>query len=491
MKFQSIRSTWLPFLLTVVLGFLVMGYHPGMEDDGIYLSAIKSQLNPSLFPHPDAVFFRLQLQASFFDNCMAELVRLTGLSIAWTELLGQFFSIGLILWACLGIAREVFEEVQAHWASVTMVAAMFTLPVSGTALFIADQHLHPRNLATGFILMAVLSVLRNRPWLALPWLAIAGMMHPLMAALGASFTLFAVFVFRPSFLPDRTVRMATLAVFPIRWLFDPANAGWEAALNTRTSLHLYRWSWYEWLGALAPLLLFLVLDHVGRQQGWVRLSLLARCVLAYGIFHQLLAMLLLAPEAPPRLIPLQPMRYLQLVYLFMVLFAGGLLGRFVLRKSLWRWAVYLLVINGSMFAAQRAMFPASLHLELPGRSSGNPWLQAFQWIRENTPGNAYFILNPRYMDEEGEDYHCFRALAERSQLADAVKDTAVVTQIPELADQWKNQLQAENNYENFHLQDFQRLKSTLGVDWAVVAYPQKTALDCRWHNATLAVCRIP
>jgi hypothetical protein len=49
-----------------LLGLAVMGYHPGLEDDGVYLTAIKHNLNPALYPH-DANFFQLQLQATFFD----------------------------------------------------------------------------------------------------------------------------------------------------------------------------------------------------------------------------------------------------------------------------------------------------------------------------------------------------------------------------------------------------------------------------------------
>ena len=50
-------------LLLTAAGFAAMGYHPGFEDDGIYLSAVKSDLNPALYPH-DADFFRLQVQAT-------------------------------------------------------------------------------------------------------------------------------------------------------------------------------------------------------------------------------------------------------------------------------------------------------------------------------------------------------------------------------------------------------------------------------------------
>jgi hypothetical protein len=35
------------------------------------------------------------------------------------------------------------------------------------------------------------------------------------------------------------------------------------------------------------------------------------------------------------------------------------------------------------------------------------------------------------------------------------------------------------------------LKREFGVDWVLVAYPQQAGLDCRWHNESLAACRVP
>ena len=131
-----------------------MGYHPGIEDDGVYLSAVKSDLNPALYPH-DSEFFRVQLQATLFDKWVAGFIRLTHIPVAATELLWQFASIVLIIFGCWSIARTLFDEARAQWAGVALVAAMLTLPVAGTALYLADQHLHPRNLATALILLAV------------------------------------------------------------------------------------------------------------------------------------------------------------------------------------------------------------------------------------------------------------------------------------------------------------------------------------------------
>ncbi|MGA2992551.1 MAG: hypothetical protein ABSD88_18940, partial [Candidatus Korobacteraceae bacterium] len=57
----SKNIAWL--LLLTTLAFLVQGYHPGWEDDGVYLSAIKKQLHPQLYPY-DSDFFQVQLQAT-------------------------------------------------------------------------------------------------------------------------------------------------------------------------------------------------------------------------------------------------------------------------------------------------------------------------------------------------------------------------------------------------------------------------------------------
>jgi hypothetical protein len=486
-------------LLFTALGFLVMGYHPGLEDDGIYLTAVKADLNPALFPH-DANFFRLQMQATVFDGWMAGFVRWTRMPLAWAELLWQLLSLFLILWAVKRIADRIFTDEDARWASVATVAAMFTLPVSGTALYMVDQHLHPRTLATALILLAVGQLLDQKRWTAAVLLLLAVLFHPLMAAMGISFCIFLALAMREEVCAAiraairdmaRRWRNSLAAVVPLGWVFEPADPSWRKALDTRTYYYLFKWKWYEWLGALAPLFFFGWIWRAARKRGNPLLAHFAAAVFCYGVFHQLLAMAMLCSPALVRLTPLQPMRYLHIVYFLMMLVAGCLLGKFVLRRSVWRWTAFLLAINAGMYAGQCAEFSGSRHLELPGQQPANEWLQAFDWIRGHTPAEAYFALDPHYMEASGEDFHSFRALAERSQMADAVKDAAVVTLVPELGPSWANQVGAEQGWRNFRLADFKRLKAVYGVDWALVSYPQPAGLACRWHNQSLAVCQIP
>lgn len=468
-----------------------MGYHPGLEDDGIYLPAVKARLNPALYPH-NSGFFRLQVQATIFDRFMAAFVRLTHIPLAWAELFWQFVSVFVVLWACYRIARRLFAEPREQWAAVALVSAMFTLPVAGTALFLMDQHLHPRNLATALVLLAVAVILEDRRWHAVPLLVVALLFHPLMAAFGISFCIFEYAALRlavPARL--RALHTSAAAALPLGWIFEPANSGWRKALDTHSYYYLYKWNWYEWLGALAPLALFYVLWRVALRRCHQRVARFALAVFAYGVFQQALAFAMLTPAALIRLMPLQPMRYLQLVYFCMALIGGGMLGRYFLKARPWRWAIFLLALNGGMLAAQCAEFSASQHIEWPDRQPANPWLQAFAWVRQNTPVDAYFALDPHYLQAPGEDYHGFSALAERSQLADAIKDSAAVTQVPELGPEWERQVAAARGWRSFQLADFERLKKEFGVDWVLVDLPQAGGLDCRWHNASLAVCAIP
>ena len=488
------KYDWREVLLVLtfsILAMLVMGYHPGIEDDGVYLTAIKSDLNPALYPH-DSQFFRLQLQATLFDNWIAEFIRVTHIPTVTTELLFQFISILLMICGGWSIARVLFRDPVVQWAGVALTAAMMTLPVSGTALYLADQHLHPRNIATALVLLGVSRILRERPWQAVPLLLVSFVMHPIMAALGISFCFFlTVAMLDPVHAWLRSMRNALASAVPLGWIFEAPTPVWHRALETRSYCFLFRWTWYEWLGALGPLILFWVLWRVALKREETLMARFALAVLVYGVFQQAVAMIVLASPALVRLTPMQPMRYLHLVYFFMTLLGGSLVGKYFLKRSTLRWAVFLAVINFGMFIPQRALFRGSEHLEFPGVRPTNPWLESFAWIRENTPVDAYFAMDPYYLSAPGEDYHSFRALAERSQLADMIKDPALVTQVPELGPDWERQVVATAGWQHFQLADFRKLKADFGVDWVIVSLEQGKGLSCRWHNQLLAVCRIP
>lgn len=495
---QFLRRS-LILLFFAALGFFTMGYHPGIEDDGVYLTAVKADLHPNFYPH-NADFFRLELKSSSFDSFLAGFVRITHIPLAWAALLWQFAAIAIILYAAWSIVRQFFPDEPAQWGAVAMLAAMFTLPVSGTAIYILDQHLHPRALATALILVAVSRLLAGKRWQLVPLLLIAVLLHPIMGALGIAFCIIVGSVLSlpsPIALPDlaEVPEMAktipAIAVVPMGWLFAKPEGIWLTSLQSRHWFRLYHWTWYEWLGVLAPLVIFWIIARLESANGNTLLSRFAGGIAFYGGVFLAISMVVLTPDTPTGLGSLEPMRFLHLIYLFLCLFAGAYLGRYVLRDRPWRWTIVLLIANGGMFLAQRQLFAATPHLELPGTVSANPWLQAFSWIRQNTPQDAYFALDPHYMAAPGEDYHGFRALAERSSLSDAIKDASVITKVPNLGPVWQSQQEAQQGWQRFTLANFEKLRHDYGVDWVLVSYPAAAGLVCPWHNQDLAVCRIP
>jgi hypothetical protein len=174
----------------------------------------------------------------------------------------------------------------------------------------------------------------------------------------------------------------------------------------------------------------------------------------------------------------------------MFVMIGGFLGEYALKNSVWRWFVLFAPLSMGMFWAQRALFPASAQVEWPGIPPRNPWAQAFLWVRQNTPVDAVFALDPEYMHIAGEDEIGFRCLAERSRLADGVKDNGVVSMFPPLAEEWWGQVQAQTPWSSFRTEDFSRLKNKYGASWVVVQQPGVAGLDCAYQNLAVRVCRI-
>lgn len=467
------------------LGLLIAGYHPGAEDDGVYLAAIKHDLNPVLFPH-DSDFFAVQLQATIFDKAVAASVRLAHLPLGWVIFAWHYVAISLVLLGCWRISRRCFREAYAQWSSVTLVTVLLTLPVAGSALYLVDQNLHPRALATAAILAAIVATLDRKCGMTAVWLVLAALIHPIMASFGISLCIF--LAWRQ---PTPSPGSIALALAPLGWIFEPTSEAWRAAANTRDYYFLSRWAWYEWLGVLAPLAILRWFRKIGQRDRATTFVHVASRLALFGVFHLIMSVALMLPQSLQRVRPLQPMRYLHLFYIVFVVLGGGLLGQKFLRTHWIRWVLIYVPLAAAMFFAQRQTYPTSRHLEWPDSAPRNSWLQAFGWIRDHTPTDSYFAAGAGYMERPGEDYHGFRALAERSVLADAAKDSAVATQVPRLAARWQDEVEAQRGWEHFGIDDFTRLKARFGVDWVVIEQPGVEGMQCPYKNAAILVCRVP
>jgi hypothetical protein len=459
---------------------VVHGYHQGIEDMAVYLPAIKKLLAPALYPY-DANFFLLYIRLTSFHSFVGAVARASHLSLDWAILLLHLISVFLLLLGCLAVVRECFAEPSAHWAGVAFVAALLTLPVTGTELFLADQYLAPRTLATAFLLFAAVAMLKRQPR-ALLWIFLAGICHPTMTVYGVAHL--AVLAF-PPFLAQPTF------LFPPLPLSEPANPAWREMMSHRRFQYPLRWTWYEWLGVVGPLMLFLAYARIARRNGRLVLERICTRLLISTSLGVVAAVVLTTMFPGQTWERFEPMRILHLAYVLLVLISGALLGKYLLQTRWIRWLALLLPLSFAMFYFQRQAFPASLHIEWPGRAPQNAWVEAFDWVRENTPRSALFALDPKYMVRPGEDYHGFRGIAERSMLVDDVKDNSVVEVFPDLAYQWKLEVADREKWSSFGLDDFERLKKKFGVGWVVLERPGVAGLPCPYINRVVMVCRIP
>ena len=485
------RDTGLLALLTLA-AVLVHGYHPAVEDATIYLPGIEKMLDPSLFPH-NAAFFTSHAHMTFFPNLVTLFVRITHLPLEVALLVLHLLSIFFLLMGCLRLGRFVFRSKLAPWGGVALVAGLLTIPVAGTALYIFDEYLNPRSISVPALLFLVVAAYERR-WIVCALLAVfAAAIHPLMAAFGIAYVLLSLalgYISDDKAKREVPVASATALMLLPFGLSKPMTEAYRQILQGNTYFSVLNWEWYEWLGALAPLALLWWFHRIGRKTAQPGLDRIGRDLAVFGSIFTVAALVINLPQRFSNLMLLQPMRAFHLIYIAFFVVAGGLLADYVLRNKAWRWLLLFVPLCGGMWFKQQEIFPSTQHLELPGRAPSGDWEEAFLWIRQNTPKDAYFALDPQHMNLPGEDQHGFRAISERSMLADSVKDRSAMSMFPEMAETWKRQADATRDWQHFGKVDFERLRTEFGVDWVVLRRPGVEGLTCPHENFTLLVCRV-
>ncbi len=474
-------------LVVTCAAVLVHGFHPYVEDAEIYVPGIKRTLNPALYPY-NAGFFSSHAHLTLFPNLIAGSIRLTHLSTDWALFLWHFFSIFLLLLGCWHIGRLAFRDPLARWGGVALVASLLTIPVAGTALYIMDQYLNTRSLSTPAVLFIVANVAERKFLRAGIWAVFTAAIHPLMVVFGVSYAILLLcFSRREARAAPVATKMAVLLPFG---LFPPVSDAYREVLNSHSYFFLLRWEWYEWLGIFGPLVLLWWFAQIARKQELPLFAAFCRSLILYALAFFIVGLVITIPARFANLAELQPMRSLHLVYVLLFVFAGGLLAQFVLHRHVWRWLALFLPICAGMWFAQRQLFPATPHIEWPGAAPHNDWVETFLWIRQHTPVDAYFALDPNHMIAPGEDQHGFRAIAERSMLADTLKDSGAVTMFPALAETWRRQVRAQQGWKDFQAADFDRLKEEFDVNWVVLQQPGVRGLVCPYQNQALRVCEV-
>jgi hypothetical protein len=502
------NSQWLLVITALsACTLLLNGYHPLAEDGGLYVAGVEYTLNPTLFPQYTA-FVTEHLHFSLFAPALACLVHLTHLSLPTILLVTDLFSLWLTFFAAHKLLQRTFANNLAQLAALCLLVVFWTLPIAGTSLLLMDPYVTARSLSTPLSLLAIAFALDLRTTLR-PLLAstlcllLAAAFHPLMAAY--AFTL--VLILR---LPQRRIIwiLFTLAVLILADLINhfapPENSAVIAAEQSRYYWFLSQWQWFELLGLAGPLLVLALLLRRFRAHPdplSTNAAALCRASIVLGSIAILVALFFARESSPTHLVArLQPLRAFLIIYALMTLLLGATLTQLLLearthsnplsRALATLPAFILLVLAATMFAVQRNTFPASRHLELPDLAPRNPWSQAFLWARANTPPEALFALDAKYVNEPGEDAQTFRATALRSALPDFSKDGGEAAITPALAAQWQPAATAQINLstEPDALRDPRLLP--LGVTWIVLHSSAPTAHPCPYDNGTIKVCRL-
>lgn len=483
----------------------VNGYHLGIEDQAIYLPAVLKHLDPSLYPF-DHAFFDAQTRPTLIDELVAGIVRFGHLPLEWVLFVLHLLSIWLLLFGASRVIRRCFDLPAAVWGGLGLLGGLLLLPIAGTSQYIADQYLHPRTLATGLILFPVADLLPGRSQLrgkkavlwCLLWFVPAVVLQLQMAIFGLGFLLCLLMPWERWIPAMKPPLLMAIPFGAIQLLFERGSPAWQEAARTRNQHYLVRWTWYEWLGITAPMLVFWLWVKIGDKQKNEAMSWFCRRISVYGTLVLVIGTALILPPAFERITPVQPMRMFTFIYLYMLLIGGGLLGQYVLRKVVWRWLVLFVPMAASMYHVNRQQFSSTAHIEWPGTYTSNDWEQAFLWIRQNTPKDAYFVVNPHYLRNPGEQFRGFRAWAWRSNMADWEKDAAVASLVPSIAPRWQKEMHARDGWQNFGAADFARLQREYGVTWAILENRffaengriMPDNMECPYQNGSLSVCRI-
>jgi len=513
---HALRPRYALGLLALALAMLALhGYHPFAEDGGLYAAGIERLLQPGLFAGHSA-FVTEHLRFSLFAPAVALLVRATRLPLDWALLLLYASSLWLTLaagWALLGrVLGNSATGTRARWGGVLLLALWATLPVAGTSLVLLDPYLTARSLSTPLTLWAMAFALEDWRGRAQPavacalCLAAAALLHPLMAGYALAFVLtLRLLRLRRRIAVWGGLLLLALAMAATLQALTPAEgpAAVAAALS-RYYWFLSQWQWYELCGLAGPLLLLAALlrwpgallsKRPNEADQPDALRLLVEAALGLGLLATLVALLFAREGMAAHMVArLQPLRVFLTIYAVMALLLGARLamaGPKTLGLAIVRGAA-VLAMAAAMFWAQRAVYPASAHLELPWRSADDPnrWTQAFLWARTHTPPQALFALDADYITTAGEDAQGFRALAQRSALPDFSKDGGVASLAPRLADAWRQGVQAQTGLSTESDAVRHARLLPLGVSWMVLHSTAAAAMPCPYDNGTVKVCRL-
>lgn len=414
---------WLPLLpLLLMLAACWLLAHPwnGLWHDGrLYALQALHRLHPDNFRHD--LFFLYGSQDSFtlFSPLYAAAIAALGLPAAGLLL----YVLGSLLWlAAAAFLLAAFLQGRAYWLGLACLLLLPTDygPVPGL-LSLGEPFVTPRIFAEALCMLALGALLRGRWRCGLPALALAFLMHPLMAMAAAMFALLFLAKGRERHLTLLTCVLAAvvllaaaLGLAPFDRLLARMDEQWLALVARLARVHTWdNWQAAQWLSRTA-VAFSLVLAAARLAPG--------AAARFYGCLALTGALGLLATWAGTSLVPdllliqAQPWRALWLLHLGSWIALAWLLAAFWQRGAVVRLLLLALLvgaltrnsIGGALAIGAAALLCWQLRrprlTQLPGRSGqllaglllalGTLWLAEI--VQDATDNGA---LLARYMDD--------------------------------------------------------------------------------------------
>jgi hypothetical protein len=441
-------------------------YRYGGSDQAFYIPAVTKALHPDAFPR-DASLIAAQARLIIVDELMAGFVRVTGASLDTLFFVGYLLSFALVWAAIVAIGTTLTGS---PWGAVAIGAA-FTLRhrISQTSANSFEPYFHPRMLAFSLGLLAIVAVLRRRPWVAIGLVAVAALIHVTTAIWFAVLLGVGIFVVAPRLRPLVAGGAVAAAVFLV-WAVKAGPLGaswvtmddvWLQAVASKDSLFADQWPAWAWFANLG-LLALLWGAHLARRRRGV--ATVEDTGLVLGATALVALFLLTFPFVLARnafVVEFQISRVFWLVDFLALAYLVAAIG--AARPHAAR-AVALVLLAISVGRAGYVIF-----IEHPERPlvalhvPASPWEDAMEWLARQ-PLDIQVLADPGHAWKYGTSV---RVSASRDVFLEEVKDAALAIYSHDVAARVVERTRVIGDFSQLTAEKARSIASRYDVDYLV------------------------
>jgi hypothetical protein len=464
------------------------GYRYGVSDQAFYLPAVFRQLNPALFPR-DAAMLATQDRLMLVDELVGVIARTSGIGVPSLFLAGYVAALLLVWSGALGLGGALL---QSRWSAAALVAAL-TLRhrITETAVNTLEGYFHPRMVAFGLGLLAVVAFLRARGWLAGALVGVAAAIHPTIALWFGVWLAAAAIVARPPGLRVRwggglilLVAGGAVILGPLRDRMVVMDPAWTAVLASKDYVFPTAWPAGAWLTNLAYPLVTLAIFRARARAGVTvprEAAVVAGAVALAGVF------LLSLPFVAMRLalaVQLQVSRVFWMLDVLTTVYVIWWIAEAPARRPFVRRAAFLVLAAAAtargVYVTYVEQDRAIVRPDLPG----DDWTETMRWLGSR-PEGAHVLADPGHAWKYGSSV---RVAARRDVLLEEVKDSAMAMYGRDVARRVAERTNAIGDFQTLTPERALALAKEYELDFLVTEHP--LALPIVYRNGRFTIHRL-